>query len=52
LKDKDKDEDDDLVQEDEDKEPALKIQLDEAANILSDYILMQRDNYAASRALQ
>jgi carboxyl-terminal processing protease len=52
LKDKDKDEDDDLVQEDEEKEPALKIQLDEAANILSDYILMQRDNFAASRTLQ
>lgn len=52
LKDKDKDEEDDLVDEDEEKEPALKIQLDEAANILSDYILMERGNYAATRALQ
>jgi carboxyl-terminal processing protease len=52
LKDKDKDEDDDLVDEDEDKDPVLKIQLDEAANILGDYILMERGNYAATRALQ
>jgi len=51
MKDKDKDEED-LIDEDEEKEPALKIQVDEAANILGDYILIQRENYAASRALQ
>jgi len=51
LKDKDKDEED-LIDDDEDKEPALKIQLEEAANILSDYIQMQRENYAATQPLQ
>jgi len=51
LQDKEKDEDDELVEEEEDEEPALKIQLDEAANILADHITQQRENYAASQTL-
>jgi len=52
MKDKDKDEDDDLIDEQEDEEPALKIQLDEAAKILSDHIMLQRESFAATRTLQ
>jgi hypothetical protein len=45
LKDKDEQEEDDVIEE-EDDDPVLKIQLDEAANILADYISLQLGNYA------
>ena len=46
LKDKDKEEEDELIEE-EDNDPVRKIQLDEAANILADYISLERGNFAA-----
>ena len=52
LKDKDRQEDDELIEEEEEDEPALKIQLDEAANILADHIIIKRKDVAASRSLQ
>lgn len=51
LKDKDNDEDD-IIDDKKEDEPALKIQLEEAANILADHILIQRADYAARRVLQ
>lgn len=51
MKDKEKDEDEDLAEETEEDEPAQKIQLEEAANILTDHILLQRESFAASRKL-
>ena len=45
LEDKDEEEEDDIVEE-KDDDPILKIQLEEAANILADHISLQQGNYA------
>lgn len=51
LEDKEKQEEDDLIVE-EDDDPVLKIQLEEAANILADHIGIQHGKYAVRPVLQ
>jgi carboxyl-terminal processing protease len=51
LEDKEKQEEDDLAVE-EDDDPILKIQLEEAANILADHIGIQHGKYAVRPVLQ
>jgi carboxyl-terminal processing protease len=51
MEDKDHDEEEDVVEETEEDEPAQKIQVEEAANILTDYIMLQRESFAASQKL-
>ena len=51
LEDKEKEEEDDLIAE-EDDDPALKIQLEEAANILADHIGIQQGKFAVRPVLQ
>ena len=51
LEDKEKEEEDDLIAE-EDDDPVLKIQLEEAANILADHIGIQQGKFAVRPVLQ